>query len=340
VKKLLLIGYRGYGDWLYAVPALPFLFKEYEVHIEMSFRGWEFFHDDPRFAGKTVFDVEDLYDQIRSGKPLNEMEIVYQRWDAVEKEVKPDKVVNLFRTLESKCLAERYQPEFKYSLEDRQKRFGKLDWYEPAFDACGIPFPDDLDTTGLYYKPESLNWAEGWKATHNGQFIIMIPVAGSGLQKSYPQMKELVYEILDKYENAVIYLVGGINNEQNWRHKRIYHVFGDMPYKQVVLMAKHANLVIGPETGLHVAAGMWGTPKIQLCNLSNVWQLNNKHKNDYSIQSQCECSPCHKMINSIFDCDKTVVHDFGMVSECTMMYDKELILENIETVYNKESITV
>ena len=58
-EKLLLIGYRAYGDWLYASPALPYLFEKYDVHLETSYKGYELFHDDKRFKSISIFDIEN-----------------------------------------------------------------------------------------------------------------------------------------------------------------------------------------------------------------------------------------------------------------------------------------
>lgn len=330
-----MIGYRGFGDWLYAVPVLRYLFAEYDVHLETSCKGWDLFHDDTRFKSKTVFDVDSLYAAILQGQRLDEMQIVEERWKAVKDVVKPDKTVNLFRTLESNCVAEKWQNSFNLSADERRHIYGRKCWYEPAFEACGIPFPNNLDTTGLYYSDDNIQWVKQWREKHDGQFITMVPVSGSGFHKKYPFMKQLVFELVRKYKDAVVYIVGSELDNPGWEHERIYNACGNAPFKQTTLMVKYADLIIGPETGLHVAAGMWGTPKIQLCNMSNVTQLCGQHKNDYSIQSACECSPCHKMVQSVLDCDIVSIHDFKMSPACILQYDKNEIFANIEKIYEK-----
>ena len=337
-RKLLLIGYRGYGDWLYAVPILKYLFQEYEVHLETSRQGWELFSDDQRFASKSFFDVHDLYNAIFYGEPLDEMKIVNERWAMLKDSLKPDKTVNLFRTLESVCVAEKWQNEFYLATKERQKIFGNKDWYKPVFDICDIPIPEQIDTTGLYFSDEQLNWADNWKRSHENDFIILVAMSGSGFHKKYPFMEELIRELLVKYTDAKVYLIGDSNEDVCVQDKRVFNVLGNAPYKQVILMTKNADIVIGPETGLHVAAGMWGTPKIQFCNMSNVWQLTHRHRNDYSIQSQCDCSPCHKMVNNVWDCENLSIVNYELIPSCIALYNKKTIMENIELIYDRKMI--
>ena len=305
------------------------------MHLETSRQGWELFGDDPRFVSKTFFDVSKLHEAIMNGQPIDELKIVHERWDALEKMLKPDKVINLFRTIESTCMIEKWQEAFYYPLKKRRELFGDKEFYSQAFIKSGISMPDKLDLTGLYFSPENIKWALDWQSQHRNQFIIMLLVNGSGFYKRYPFISTLVSELLQKYEEAVIYLVGDGSVPMDIKHERVYSVLGNAPYKQVILMTKYANLVIGPETGLHAAAGMWGTPKIQLCSASSVWQLCSKHDNDYSIQSKYFCSPCHKLLYNVFDCDSVAVHNYNLYPSCILEFDKAEIMKNIETVYEK-----
>lgn len=335
MKKLLLIGYRGYGDWLYAVPALPALFKQYDIHLETSNRGWELFHDDPRFVSKSLFDADELMFQALTDSSIDNMKIVEERWQAVEDKVKPDKVINLFRTIETKCVAEAWQPEYHLSTPERQAFFGSKDMYEQIFERCEIEF-QGIDTDGLYFTQSQIKWAEKWRKNHKNQFIIMIPIEGSAICKKNLYMKDLVYNILNEYPDVVIYLMAGKRkDESEWSHERLFKSFGYASFKQAVLMTKYADMVIGVETGLQAAAGLWGTPKIQFCTMSSVEQLCRHHDNDYSIQADCECSPCHKMINSVYDCDNAVITDYKIHPLCITQLDEGRIFSVINHVFRR-----
>jgi len=148
----------------------------------------------------------------------------------------------------------------------------------------------------------------------------------------------LLRDILNKYKEAIIYLVGDKLSNINFKDKRVYSALGNAPYKQIILMSKYVDLVIGPETGLHVAAGMWGTPKIQFCNMSNIKQLCQHHKNDYSVQSECECSPCHRMVTKIFDCENIIVSNYELIPACVMKFNYNEIMNNVDKIYRNSNV--
>jgi len=171
-----------------------------------------------------------------------------------------------------------------------------------------------------------------------------MPLAGSCSHKVYPDMEKLSYKILDEYPSAHIYLTGEpALQEHAWEHDRIHHVF-NVPIKQVFLMTKYADLVIGPETGTMVAAGMWGTPKVQLCTASSVFQCTQYHKNDYSIQSNVKCSPCHRAMYNYEDCENMIKigRDYDgkelFYPACVFGFDINYILGVTEKVYNETNI--
>jgi len=335
-QKLLLIRYGGYGDMLFFVPVLKYLFEKYDIHLDTDARGWELFKDDPRFIGKTMFKNDEMMKQANYNPNIIPMEVISKRKEDLIEKIKPDRVIDLFHTLESVCVSEKWQQIYHEDIEERRKEFGDKCWYKPAFDKCGIEFPKDVDLTGLYYSKENYEMVEKWRESHKDQFVVIIPVKGSGFHKKYPFMEDLILSILNKYEDAVVYAVGDKNNSIKIKNKRLYASMGHAPFKQMALMVKYADLVVGPETGLQVVAGMWGTPKIQLCNMSSMKQLIKHHKNDYSVQSKCKCSPCHKLVSKSSECDSIAVFDYGLHASCALQFDRDEIVANIEKVYEKK----
>ena len=331
-EKLLIIGYRAYGDWLYFSAVLPYLFDKYEVHIELNRKGYELFHDDPRFAGITLFEFEHF--------PKEDMEKrVFARWKAVEEEIKPDKVINLWRSLETECIAEAYMPEFNLSTKERQALYGHKGFYKAVFDKCEIPMPEVFREDRLFFTDSQLVWAEKWREEHQNDFVIMMNIAGSCSHKVYPEMPRLIFDVLDKYPNAYIYMTGDASvAHAQLDHPRIRKTCGDTPIKQIVLMAKHADYVFGGETGVLVAAGMWGTPKTMLCTASGLKQTCGDDDNDYSIQAEIKCSPCHKAVYCISDCENMVVDGEDTYPICIMSFPYEKIMSTVEEVYNRKNI--
>jgi hypothetical protein len=99
--KLLLIGWRAYGDWLYASPSLPQLFEKYDVHLETNTKGKDLFYDDPRFLSKSYFEVGRYPKE-------KQLQAAEERWAELERQIKPDKTINLWQSLEVECICERF----------------------------------------------------------------------------------------------------------------------------------------------------------------------------------------------------------------------------------------
>lgn len=335
-QRLLLIGYRAYGDWLYTAPVLPYLFEKYDVVLETNNKGYEIFHDDPRFAEIRMFDM----DKAAKENPEGYDKDIFRRWAETKREVKADKVINLWRTLETKCIAERYQKVFLKDKEARREKFGKMNFYEAIFDKCEIPMPEKLETDVLHFTEEQEAWGKRWRKKHETDFVVLMPLAGSCSHKVYPDMPELSQRILDTYPNAWIYLMGDASvAHAQWEHPRIVHTAGKLPFKQAITMAKYADYVIGGETGLLVAAGTYGTHKTMLCTASSVYQCCKYHENDHSLQANIECSPCHRAVFATCDCED-MIHDGEETyhPHCIETFDMNTILGIVEEVYNKRNI--
>lgn len=330
--KLLLIAYRAYGDWLYTIPVLPYLFKEYDIYLETNYKIYNLVYNDERFVRKEMFLYEEL--------PKDQWNKIFPtRWNKVINELKPDRVINLNGSLEVECILERFQDEFYWPVKKRQDKFGARNFYNSVFKRCGVPIPQDIKLDVLYYSQKEIDIVEKWRNKHQDQFIILMPIAGSTSQKVLHMYKSWTEEILRRFPQAVVYLSG----DRRCQHlvpkdnSRIIDMCVELPIKQAYLMAKYANYVLGPETGLLVAAGMWGTHKTMLCTTSSTYQTVLYHKNDHSIQAPVACSPCHKAIYYDTDCDdmrgdlKTKV----VYPVCTKSFDFNQILPDIEEVYKR-----
>lgn len=327
-KKLLLIAYRAYGDFIFSLPAMMALLKEYDVHLECNLKGWELFHDDPRFSGLSVFCFESF--------PIEEREhAMHMRRKMIIDDMKPDRVIDINGTLEQYCIAERFQEEFHFERSKRREHFGSRGFYDAVFERCEIPVPPQPQLEGLYFSDEQTKWAEKWIEGHGDQFVMLIPFSGSRSHKVYHEMPELTYAILKKYPDAFIYLAGDrFIKGAAWKHERIRNTC-DAPIKQVMLMAKYVDMVLGPETGLMVTAGMWGTPKMMLCTASSVYQCTQYTKNDFSIQAKIPCSPCHRAIEGAQDCETMVYDDKGtaLYPACVKKFDADEIMKTVDHVY-------
>lgn len=337
--KLLLIAYRAFGDWFYTVPVLPFLFEKYEVHLECNRKVYSLAYDDERFCGITAFDDTAYLKQVMGNENFDKDKHLQEHLQRVYDEVKPDKVIDLSFSHENNTIASRGQEEFLAPIEERRVRFGNKDYYEAVFKHIGMEMPEKFDLATMYWTPEQIGYGERWRNRHISDFLVVVPIMGSCMQKFYPYMNDVITHIVDTYHNAHVYIMGeaGIT-EGSFCHDRVYDMTGKLSIKQSVLMTKYADYVIGPETGLVVAAGMWGTHKTMLCNTVSVKQVCGKHDNDHSLQSLINCSPCHRGIYTEEDCENIRYSEGIPYSECVNWFKLKTIFDIVKDVYETQNI--
>lgn len=326
--KLLLIGYRAYGDWLYTAPILPLLFEKYDVYLEANFKGQELFEEDPRFTEKNFWIYEVLPEsEFGPGAAVREKE-------AIER-IKPDLVMNLNGTLEFACIARKEQPQFYAPVGDRRVIFGSQGFYDAIFRRCDIPIPNPLETEGLWYPAHILEWGEKVSRKYKDNFLVMLCVNGSSVHKQFRNWRAVTEKILCEYPEAMIFLVGdSAGTLGGFKHERVIPTFfPSLPFKQTALLAKHMDIVIGPETGIMVAAGMWGTPKVMLCSASSVYQVAQYQRNDFSIQLPVACSPCHLSVYELDDCENVIKEGEERMPACVRQMPEDQIMERVSYVH-------
>lgn len=328
--KLFLRAYRAFGDFIYTAPVLPFLFEKYDVYIDCSAKVWHLISDDPRFKEIAIFVFENFKKEDYD-KEFN------KRYAECVARIQPDKVIDLNGTIELSCIAEVEQPEFHYPVGDRRVVFGSTSFYQAIFAKCEIEMPIQFDTRGLYFDDEQEAWAAGWAKRNAGKFLVTIPFSGSTSQKRFPNWKEITDRILERYPEAIVYLAGEESaHELVPVHNRIRSMCGGRAtIKQIVHLMKYMSCVVGPETFILAAAGMWGTPKIMYATASSVYQLTHLQRNDFSFQAPIWCSPCHRAIYKPTACETHLYDDQGepLYPACTTKVRTEDVMNRIDKIY-------
>ena len=327
--KLLLTGYRAYGDWIYTSPVLPFLFEKYYVFCDMNLKGEHLFFDDPRFAGKAIFIFED--------KPVEQFaRLAEERKIKMREQVKPDFEIDLIGTLEGACIARREQQEYNRPVGDRRVIYGSNGFYDAIFKRCGVELPLALNLEGLWIPRELEEWGLKWRAQLGDKFAVTIATNGSSIHKVFRNWRSLVDRILEKYDDAIVYLSGDDEKSLSaYKHERVRVLsHKSVPFKQAMYMMKYMDLVIGPETGLLVAAGMWGTPKMMLMSASSVWQANQYTRNDFSFQLPVPCSPCHLSVFELADCENVAKDGLEAMPLCVKRFPIDMIMDRVNYIYH------
>lgn len=327
-KKILILRYAAFGDYLYTLPVIQHFYDEgYDVYLHANRKGSYLFQGDPRISELTHHEPTSVPEKLQS-------ETIEKIWNALVERIQPEIILNLSNSLENTCIADReLNPEaFNMPLEVRRKAlkdnffygmplwFAQLSPHQVAQQA--IPTP--------YFQESELKWARGWRQFHKDHFVVVMALNGSTAQKRFPQAEGWAREILERYPDAVIFLCGdGLKQPFAFGNGRVYNTIG-APFRQVLLMARFADYVLGPETGLLVGAGMWKTPKTMLCTSSAVRQCVYPQENDFSLQADLECSPCYRAIYGQADCYKPFRDG---LSECSYRFQKRKVMDAIDHIY-------
>jgi len=276
-------------------------------------------------------------------------EVIKERLEKLKETIKPDRVIDLDGTLEVECIAARHQEIFTASTKERQEHFGGKNFYEAVLERCEIPLSDvevgwslrGIDS--LYFSDEQQNIVGAWADRQDG-FLVAIAVAGTCSHKVFPYYPTLVKQLREKFDDIKIYLMGDSSLDylkdevDEFRHDNVIPMFGTVPLKQAALMMKFMDFVIGGETGLMVATGMWGTPKMMLATASGIEQMVKYHENDYSVQADIECSPCHKAIYTQEDCGNMIQYDEDIIPPCITRFNIQNMIERVESEHIQRSV--
>ena len=329
-KRYLVIRWGAWGDILYALPTIEALRKECDyLHFETGSRGEILLRHHPAFSRITTYDVS----QCPSEKWTD---VALGRWKDLEESESWGKAVNFYHCIEVDGIAEEWQQEFFYPRERRRNIYGSRNFYEAHFERAGIPIPDPFDCVTVYFPDDVMEWREEWERRHSGKFVVAIALNGSTAQKFPQYWKALVEEISGSFQDVSFVLLGdGAGEALRFTLSRgnVLFTAGTWPYMQSLMMMQMADYAIGPETGLMVGAGLFGTPKSMICTSCSPYQATKYHKNDFSLQAAASCSPCHRAIYNPKWCNGRE-HEWGWMPECNHGCNFNRILEGVEFAKN------
>jgi hypothetical protein len=139
--------------------------------------------------------------------------------------------------------------------------------------------------------------------------------------------------MLEEIPDMKVYLTGADTiSLLGFSHPRLENRIRVWGPRQSMAVTGVMDCVVSPETGVLNAAGAFATPKIGLLTHSSKENLTKYFVNDYSIQSEAPCSPCHKMIHDLTDCQ--VDKEFGLPICMSKYMDPEKIKDRIRSIHS------
>lgn len=326
--KILVSRYGAFGDVIHC-SHLPRLIKEHYnpdvLDFETNHKGYQILLENPYIDNLRHIDPEQL--KLKMGH-------VKQHWKAMEEEY--DLFFNLFDSLEHRHIAMEDQPEYYMSTKKRRKLYGNINFYDAMTAQCNLP--ESYFGTGgeLYFSKEERNIVEKWLRSMVGDspFVIM-NLGGTSLQKKFTCSSEVARMIRLEFPEMKIMITG-----DKYNHKYAPDTFDidlverKFPFRQSLLIAEYADLVISTESGFAVGAGALGTPCVQMLTTSSLANHCKNNKNDFSIESEAFCSPCHKGTYRFIGCPSK-----DGLPICTH-FNPERVMEQVRRAYVRSSAVI
>ena len=186
----------------------------------------------------------------------------------------------------------------------------------------------------LYLSEYEQHMIHLFREKQKGRFLVQWALAGSSWHKIYPFADEIMLELADEIQEIEFYLCGGPEIRMlDFENKKIHPRIGQWLWRQSIIMPSVMDLVIGPESGVINAASAFDTPKICLLTHSSKENLTKYWKNDYSLESEAACHPCHRLVHETEGCplDK----QFNLPVCISEGHPKERLKSRIWEVYLK-----
>lgn len=290
-KTACVVRYGAYGDVLQAASVFAGLKDQgYHVTVFAAPPGSDVILHDDNIDKLVLFDK----DQVPNGN-LGDF------WEWQSK--KYDKFVNLSESVEGTWLALPGRIQHGWSPVLRHDLLNK-NYLEHQHKLAGVPHKPQIH---FYATLEEKKWARAQREKMGPGPVIVYSLSGSSVHKTWAGMDTIIAGILVEYPDAHVVLVGGTEGvilEQGWdKEPRVHRTSGKWTMRQTLSFLEHAQVVIGPETGVLNGASCLPMRKVILLSHSSVENLTRDWVNTVSVWSKktsCTLRPegvpaCHMM---------------------------------------------
>lgn len=282
-KKALVIRYGAIGDAIVVTPLLKKL-KEDGYHVTLN--GSEYSRD----VYKNNPNVDTFIEHITGSVPSDHR--LELHWKKMSEGY--DRVINLSESLEKALLLVDWQPEYKWSKEQRHEKCNK-NYYDWTMALSGYK-----DATGLngdlYFSKNEEAWASDVRAQYKKRFLVLYSLSGSSYHKVYPYADAIITRFLNAHSDAVTFTIGSqVDRLLEWDHPQARKRCGVWDVRKSLIMTKYVNLFVGSETGMSYAAGCFDTPKIIMLSHSSEENMTKYWANTTVLKADSPCQPCHQL---------------------------------------------
>jgi len=289
-KKCLIIRLGAYGDMCMITPVLRRL-KQLEFHVILNTgkRGLAVLRHDPH-----IDEFIEHPDRHFESWELSEL------WNKHREGIKPDKFINFSESIECNVAVHPLDPLYIYPKWERYKHCNKnyyeVTWNWAKKEISRLGEPESLRPSLFFTKEEE---KEAGSYVKEGKFNVLWQLSGSGKQKVYPWTDFVMGECFKKYPDKFHFITTGDERcklLESFNQGDVTNLSGEVDIRIAMLLTKYVDLVISPDTGILHASGVYDTPKIGLLGHTTRENITKHFINDYSLEAECACSPCFRLI--------------------------------------------
>lgn len=314
----------------------------FEITFEYNYKGAQIHPYNPRIKKHVFFEPCDDRNAETFDQKFKEIKALEDKYD---------KVVNFSYSIEEALVEPEHKPSYFWPHWKREIKNGKICFYDQSMEWAGYTADKYKGWGGeLYFKRTEHSHVINQLEPYRDNFIILLALKGSTYQK---HIRFLARELCDRWakrhpDTTIITTGEEACKDWEWPSAKgstiapeiglgdgthtLVHKSGRMPFRQALNLTRYVDLVITPETGLGIGAGVFGTPKIMLLTTSNLLNIVGNDKNDFSLQSKAYCSPCYRAIYNTRNCP---TNDRTGLPLCTD-FDINDILDQMEKAYLKK----
>jgi len=211
-----------------------------------------------------------------------------------------DRVINLSESIEVALLKPEGYDEFLWPKDKRHEQCNK-NYYDYTLEKSGI---DEKGLNGeLYFTKNEHRKVKKKLMKYKDKYIVLWSLSGSAYHKVYPYAEYVACEFLERHPDVVVITVGDTAcTLLEWEHPRTINKSDKWNIREVMLMTKYVDMVIGTETGILNASGCYNTDKVVLLSHSSKENLTKYWKNCISLNAETPCYPCHQLHYKLESC--------------------------------------
>ena len=327
-KTACVVRYGAFGDMIMLSSILPILKEEgYRVCVNTEPRGRDILLHDP--------NVDEWLLQEKGQVEPTELN---EYWDHISPMF--DRFINLTGSVEGRCLASgpRAQmvggemkilparPEYFLSYAERQEKYS-MNYIEETHRIAGVRFEHRPQFHPSYDELRKARFTLDRIRNRGIDRVVLWVLTGSSGHKMYPLMDRAIAEImLTKPKRTAIIFVGDEACqwlEAPWRDEpNVIRKSGKLSIRETMTLAKLADVVVGPETGVLNAVSMERNRKVVLLSHSSIENLTKHWVNTVSLHTDAPCYPCHQLHLSVRECP---LDDETQMPVCTSIDPSQVV---------------